>query len=603
MNLTELLSLGASLFGSSQGAGAGGGQSGFLSSLLSSGPSTSTSPTSSTDWGSILSAIGQTAGQFKATPRAGASRKDIEKANRINLLTGLLGGGAQIAGGLMSQQRKGEAYSALGDILGGKATATGQPITPSEGAVGGVPPTVVTEPQLSEEERIAGLIKQYPDLGKELFDINLKRQEARQKQYLEELKAAQKGIESPQTRQARAAYYAQIGEPQAAIPQLIERDIAEEAAARESRIEAIKQKYGRGTTVSPALRGLGGVESMAAKPTIATPGPTPSISAPTAQREAPTLDTEQFPEMYRGQAEEAAALLGGKNAPVEVQQEPSQMLRGEAATPTPTPTTTRFQEDEILQRLEGQQATLADQKSAIEGKPTKSIDDYRQLQRINADLSKVEGQLPQVRAERDKKYQAVREEINRISTPYAKVLSKGARANDLNATIKQGLNQNTRFGDELAIKTLIQSIDDSVVHPTEQAAALASLLSKRDQLVRLGQSYLGINEPLRGAIKNQLVKLADDIRNTSLQSYRRAEDAITNVAIRRVQGDFSARLSDFDQQYTTVGDIAGQIGQPAPGIRGITTQPQSLLAGLSPTPTATPTPRTRRIVSVEPVNP
>lgn len=276
MNLTELLSLGASLFGSSQGAGAGGAQSGFLSSLLSGGPSTTTSPTASTDWGSILSAIGQTAGQIKATPRAGASRKDIEKANRINLLTGLLGGGAQIAGGLMSQQRKGEAYSALGDILSGRGTTTGQAVIPSEGAIGGTTPTVTTGTTQSPFTRTMALAEQYPELADKFLDVGIKQQQAAQNA---QLKLADMYRKAQPTIQDELAV-SNILKNQGILPE----DIPGETQRRLQEIQ--KTRLGALGTLpdtSSALRGLGGPESMATQPTATV---TTQPPAPT-QRETP----------------------------------------------------------------------------------------------------------------------------------------------------------------------------------------------------------------------------------------------------------------------------------------------------------------------------
>lgn len=631
MDLGQILSLGASLFNASR-SGSGGGSTGggsWLSNLFSS-PSTSTGTPSAgggTDWGAILSAIGQTAGQFKATPREGASRKDIEKANRFNLLTGLLGGGAQIAGGLMSQQRQGEAYNALADILSGKDTTLGTPIPSEEGQAVGAMPTVTTEAPISQANKIRSLGTLYPDLAPKFMDIAGTMEQNQQKAYLEELKAAQKGLMSPQDRKARAEYYKAIGEPPEAIPALIQQDVESETAQKQAAQDVVRQKYG----ISPALRGLAGIESMPnpnqiyqklpivipergikeapqeafQKLPIVIPesglkqGSPEETYQKMGEAKAASIDSQRFPEMYREQAAEAERLMGeGEPKAATATQAP--MLRGEA--PTPSPTLTQFDEDTELQKLQAQQESLINKKQSIDSKPNKSIEDYREQARIRTDLQAVENRIPQLRDARDKKYAAVREEINRVSTPYAKVLSKGARANDLYETVKTQLRQGTKLGDESAIKTLIQAIDDSVVHPSEQQAAIASLLSKKEQLIRLGQSYLGITNPLKGNIKNQLLKLADDIRTVSLNSYRRAEDAITNVAIQRVKGNFNARLSDYDQQYTTIGALVGGSQQQPLNIRGLTAQPQSPLAGLG-SPIATPTASPRRIVSVEPYNP
>lgn len=111
----------------------GGGSSG-------SAPSTG----GGTNWGAILAALGSQAAKIQAVPNAGASESDIKKANRINLLAGLLGGGVSALGTSMVQERQGQAYSDALKILGRIRTTTGQPITPggTTGAVGGTQGTL-----------------------------------------------------------------------------------------------------------------------------------------------------------------------------------------------------------------------------------------------------------------------------------------------------------------------------------------------------------------------------------------------------------------------------------------------------------------------------
>ena len=590
MDLGSILSLGASLFG--------GGGSGAAAPSSGGG----------LDWGSILAAIGKTAGSFKATPNEGASRKDIEKANRFNLLAGLLGSGAQIAGGVMSQQRKGEAYNALADILGGKATTTGQAITPSEIGAVGTTPTVTTQGPQSTAAQIMYLGRQYPELSKEFLDIGTTLQEREQKSYLEELKAAQRGAFSPQDRLARAQYFKATGEPTGAIPELISQEEANQEAARQAAIQTVQEKYGKVSGVSPALRGLAGPESIAAKPSVSIDsiGAKPSIVEQTSplRSSQSVIDATQFPEEYRQQAIEAQTLLEGGKPPE------MQPMRGEAPSVTPTPIQTAipqqrqavFPEENQVRQLEAERNSLINQKSELEGKPSKTVDEFRQLAQVDSKLKRVESQISPLQSKLGEQNRIVREERNKIAEPLIKVLQKGARANDLYDTILSQLNQGTRLGDELAVKTLVQSIDDSVVHPSEQQATLSSLMSKRDSLIRMAESYIGINKPFPPDVKDQIVSIANDVRDVSLRSRKRAEDAINQVAVRRAKGDPFASLSDYDQQYPTVKELLSGIGQTSVGIKGITTSPQSPLAGLSPIPTTGVAP-TRRIVSIEPYNP
>src|SRR5574343_1943603 len=63
-----------------------------------------------------LQGLAMLAQSFKATPRPGASQKDMDKANRINMLTGLLGAGAGMYAQRQDQEAKQTALQGLFDI-------------------------------------------------------------------------------------------------------------------------------------------------------------------------------------------------------------------------------------------------------------------------------------------------------------------------------------------------------------------------------------------------------------------------------------------------------------------------------------------------------
>lgn len=168
--LPTLINVGSSLFG-------GGG---------SSAPSAPSS--SGIDWGSILSGVGQLASRFEAVPGAGATDEDIRKANRYNLIAGLLGGGSQLAGGLMAQQRKAGMLQDVSDILSGKQTTTGQQIAPVFAGTTATPtatPTPTEAPAVqapqSQVSAIWGLANKYPESSGELFKLGQSVQEAQAK--------------------------------------------------------------------------------------------------------------------------------------------------------------------------------------------------------------------------------------------------------------------------------------------------------------------------------------------------------------------------------------------------------------------------------------
>lgn len=157
--IPTIINVGSSLFG-------GGG---------SSAPSTPSS--SGLDWGSILQGVGQLASRVEMVPGAGALDEDIRKANRFNLLAGLLGGGAQLAGGQMQAARKAGMLKDVSDILSGKQTTTGQAIEPAFAGTSATPtataeamaPTLQT-PQ-STSAALYGLIDKYPGYAPEIIKM------------------------------------------------------------------------------------------------------------------------------------------------------------------------------------------------------------------------------------------------------------------------------------------------------------------------------------------------------------------------------------------------------------------------------------------------
>lgn len=153
----------------------------------SSAPSAPSAPSSSgIDWGSILQGVGQLASRVEMVPGAGALDEDIRKANRFNLLAGLLGGGAQLAGGQMQAARQASEQASLGkdlsDILSGKATYTGQAIAPASPALAiSQVPTPIPTPEPTPQAKSAlvlGLMNKYPSKAKELLEIGAKMQTA-----------------------------------------------------------------------------------------------------------------------------------------------------------------------------------------------------------------------------------------------------------------------------------------------------------------------------------------------------------------------------------------------------------------------------------------
>jgi hypothetical protein len=160
--IPTIINVGSSLFG-------GGGSSAPSSSGL--------------DWGSILQGVGQLASRVEMVPGAGALDEDIRKANRFNLIAGLLGGAGQIAGSQMQASERRGLGQDLSAILSGKGTYTGEAIKKGEypesllGKTlenGIVPPPA---PQ-SKSSAIFGLMNKYPNQASQILELGTKMQEA-----------------------------------------------------------------------------------------------------------------------------------------------------------------------------------------------------------------------------------------------------------------------------------------------------------------------------------------------------------------------------------------------------------------------------------------
>jgi hypothetical protein len=134
-------------------------------------------------------------------PGAGALDEDIRKANRFNLLAGLLGGAGQIAGGQLQASEKRGLGQDLAAILGGQGTYTGQPIAPaspalatSQGAVSSgvypeslvgqaIPQSALTTPvpaatPQSKSAALFGLMNKYPNQASQILELGTKMQDA-----------------------------------------------------------------------------------------------------------------------------------------------------------------------------------------------------------------------------------------------------------------------------------------------------------------------------------------------------------------------------------------------------------------------------------------
>lgn len=587
MDLGTILSLGAALFGATRGGGGGGGG---VSSFFTPASTETPSVGASTDWGSILSAIGQTAGKIKATPRAGASRKDVEKANRINLLTGLLGGGAQIAGGLMSQQRKGEALGALGDILSGAGTTTGQPITASEGAVGGAMPTVTTGAPQSQFAKTMALAKQYPELSDKFLDIGIKQQQAAQNAQLKLADMLRKAQPSLQDELA----ISNILKNQGILPE----DIPGETQRRLQEIQ--KTRLGALGTLpdtSLALRGLGGPESMATQPTATVTTQPPAST----QRETPiqaksgiSVD-EVIAKAQRGEPVDETFAPGAETQIMDRLKQQGFMEQPLAGQQPLSPGMVEETPKERARKAAEEERFLSREQAKTTLEKTKAqLDSVRQAAKLElqkdarAEKAEARQAVDQVEKNAWKAREEIRQEANYgklYSTPRQFKIAKDLLL-DPNAT-----GDNHR----LALTALIRSIDDSQVTVGEQTNVDKYLLSKKEQYVRELDSLTG--KPFPPYKGEALKSLLRDVRAVGQQIGTGME--LYNKKYNRMAPGVE-RLSPFSpEEVNTVQNDIAELdsllgGSRIAGITPTATPRPSMspLAGLAPSSTASPsTPR------------
>lgn len=181
-----------------------------------------------------------------------------------------------------------------------------------------------------------------------------------------------------------------------------------------------------------------------------------------------------------------------------------------------------------------------------------------------------------------------REERAQIEKPFADTMQKGLDAANKYAIIEENLALNNFGATQTALKTLIQSIDNSVVHPSEQSNANAQFLTARDMYRMWLSDFAGKKRDFPPAAKKQILDIARNIRDINENSARIAESTMLDVLDKRLRGE---RVSVFNirdnilSKYSTGRQYAQEMRQmeETPSIRGITNnQSESNQAGRIP---------------------
>lgn len=123
----------------------------------------------------FLVALGGLASRFRATPNPGASRGDIERANRINLLAGLVGAGVNAYGAYSDNQGKQQALQGLFDIYKQGGTRQQGPMPdgsamPKLGLAESIFAWGAQNPGLSDQAMQLGLQASQQDIANRRYD-------------------------------------------------------------------------------------------------------------------------------------------------------------------------------------------------------------------------------------------------------------------------------------------------------------------------------------------------------------------------------------------------------------------------------------------------
>jgi hypothetical protein len=512
--IPTIINVGSSLFG-------GGG---------SSAPSAPSS--SGLDWGSILEGVGKLASRVEMVPGAGALDEDIRKANRFNLLAGLLGGAGQIAGSQLQASEKRGLGQDLAAILGGQGTYTGQPIAPvspalatSQAAVSSgvypeslvgqaIPKSAVTTPvpaatPQSKSAALFGLMNKYPNQASQILELGSKIQEAEgkaataaQERQFEMMDLARKAA----TGGLKEIDLYNIAESRGILPE-----------DRASWVAAEKQRRAQEGLASLGMFGLG------------------------APRQPASANLEQMT---------APEVTGSQTIPTQ-------------------PTKQQGQQNIIAQDIlskadKGQQFDItvpADQAESVmkgleqggyQEQPVTAKPNFSTPEEQRGFEKRQQGETREITKAEVK---AVGEWFDRNKEPFSEVKQQSVNAPSKYDAIVRDLMSDDPSVQQNGLTALLSGRDDSVVQIGELDRFNETVYTPLEKLKRQAQGFLGKRIPLPKNVRDALIKSARDIRDIKVQAGDAAEQSIMNAAIANASKDFSiSGLSEYRKNYKSIKD-------------------------------------------------
>jgi hypothetical protein len=549
--IPTIINVGSSLFG-------GGGSSAPSSSGL--------------DWGSILQGVGQLASRVEMVPGAGALDEDIRKANRFNLIAGLLGGAGQIAGSQMQASERRGLGQDLSAILSGKGTYTGEAIKKGEypesllGKTledGIVPPPA---PQ-SKSAALFGLINKYPNQASQILELGSKIQDAEaaaataaQERQFKMMDLARKAA----TGGLREVDLYNIAESRGILPEDRASWVAAEKQRRAQEGLASLGMFGFGAPKQPASANLEqmtapevtGSQSIPTQPTKQQPQQNiiaqdilskadkgQQFAPPTAQQEIPIMATTQqqavdaLQQLGLSQDEINSYQKGISNLPTT--QTTTQPFAAQAMpTATPTP-----QAESVMKGLE---------QGGYQEQPVTARPNFSTPEEQRGFEKRQQRETREIKREDVK---TVGDWMDRNEKPFVEVKRQAVTAPRTYEIIVRDLMSDDPSVQQNGLTTLLSSRDDSVVQIGELDRFSETVYTPLERLKRQAQGFLGKRMPLPKNVRDALIKSARDIRDIKVQAGSAAEESIRKAAIANSKGNFDiSGISEYETNYKSIKD-------------------------------------------------
>lgn len=516
------------------------------SAALGSGGGAATRGGGGSYWPALLSGIGSIASSFQAVPNPGASRKDYERANRINLLAGLFGTGLSAAGDIMQKNQESNVYNSLADILSGKQTFSGQAVPgqaasvsptqsvpygvdgmvpPQQGAANVPLPTPTPIAPTSIAQQIFQLAKQYPSMSKQLLEKGIQQQAQEEESTLKRAEILRKAAGVDLSRYATAM---EVAKNAGVDPSLREQYAQGLLRAQEEANRAVTQSLSPTGRIGP----LSGLISPMPQP-VRAEAPTPKTVESPVPTTVETPSASGYAEIPKGLSQSELGTLRqiGVIPPTAAQEDltaPQTPKAVQTPTPTETPTgvPTQSQIDELRNQKE-QLNRVIEQLSSGEGLTPNLRNNVlarsEALRRAKASLNEVDSLISENKKEeesvRQRNYSAVKDVNAEISTRF-----RGENLGEIqkNMQFAGDALEGGRFSQVQALTVLKKAMDNTGVIQGELQDLLGLIEPALQQNIRGILSRFGVRKP--NFKESELTDVRRTLAVMAMANYQRVQN-------------------------------------------------------------------------------